>query len=292
MLKNKIETFWSKNYKILMFIPVILFVISLIFIGAKYAATGDPFNKDVTLKGGIAATIYTDKQFTEDQIKSFIPVESNIKTLADLTTGKQLGFIIEVSDLTEQELRSIITDKLNIQITQENFSIEVTSPKLSEAFYQQLLIALLLAFVLMGITVFITFRTFAPSIAVIAAALMGIITTLGIINLLGLTISTAGIVAFLLIIGYSVDTDILLTNYSLKKKDEKLFDRMFKSMKTGLTMTLCAAVVMLTGLILSNSPVIKEMFLIIFIALIVDIFNTYLTNAGILWIYCKRKNIQ
>ncbi|MBS3152227.1 hypothetical protein J4230_02345 [Candidatus Woesearchaeota archaeon] len=291
MLKDKIEIFWSKNYKWLMFIPLILLVISLTIIGMKIAKTGDPFNKDVTLRGGIAATLYTDKEFTEDQIKSALGVEATIKKLGDVTTGKQLGFIIELSDLTEEQLRDIIKNKLQIDINKQNFSIEVTTPKLSQAFFKQLMYALIFAFILMGVSVFVAFRTPAPSIAVISAAFMDIIITLAIINIIGLPMSTAGIVAFLLVIGYSVDTDILLTNYSIKKREGKLFDRMWHSMKTGLTMTACAAVVMLAGLILSNSFVIKEMFLIIFIALIVDVISTYLTNAGILWIYCKKKNI-
>ncbi|MBI2148282.1 hypothetical protein HYU23_01245 [Candidatus Woesearchaeota archaeon] len=292
MFKDKIESFWSKNYKWLMFIPIIILIISLVLIGAKFARTGDLFNKDVTLRGGIAATIYTDKVFIEEEVKSALGVEATIKKLGDITTGKQLGFIIEVSDLTEEQLKVILKDKLNLEITKENFSIEVTTPKLSQAFFKQLMIALLFAFILMGISVFIAFRTFVPSIAVIAAAFMDITITVAIINLLGINVSTAGIVALLLVIGYSVDTDILLTSYSIKKKEGKLFDRMWHSMKTGLTMTACATVVMLTGLILSNSLVIREMFLIIFIALIVDVISTYFTNAGMLWNYCKRKNIS
>ena len=67
---------------------------------------------------------------------------------------------------------------------------------------------------------------------------------------------------------------------------------MWHSMSSGITMTCAALVVMLIGLIASNNIVIKEMFTIIFVALIIDLFTTYLTNAGILWIYCKRKNIQ
>jgi preprotein translocase subunit SecF len=63
-------------------------------------------------------------------------------------------------------------------------------------------------------------------------------------------------------------------------------------MKTGLTMTAAAVSVMAVGLIFSNSIVIKEMFLIILIALIMDVPSTYLTNAGILKIYCKRKKIE
>ena len=291
MFKDKLESFWSKNYKWLMFIPVVILVISFVLIGIKVVKTGDLFEKDVSLKGGIAATVYTDKEYTEDQIKQALGVDAVVKKLGDITTGKQLGFVIEVSDITEEQLKEKLIQNLNLDITEENFGIEVTTPKLSQAFFKQLMIAIIFAFILMGISVFITFRTFAPSIAVIAAALMDIVITLAIVNIIGINVSTAGIVAFLLVIGYSVDTDILLTNYSIRKKDGKLFDRMYHSMKTGLTMTLCAAAVMLTGLILSNSIVIKEMFLIILIALIIDILSTYLTNAGILWIYCKKKNI-
>ncbi len=291
MIKDKAEHFWSKNYKWLMLIPILLLILSFILIGIKYSQTGDFFNKDVSLRGGIAATVYTDNPLTEEEIKSALGVESTVKTLGDLTTGKQLGFIVEVSDLNEEQLRQVITEKLNIDLTQENFSIETTSPKLSQAFFKQLMFAILFAFILMGISVFVAFRTFAPSIAVISAALMDLVITLAIVNIIGINISTSGIVAFLLIIGYSVDTDILLTNYSIKKREGVLFDRMWHSMKTGLTMTACALGVMITGLILSNSIVIKEMFLIIAIALVVDVFSTYLTNAGTLWVYCKKKHI-
>ena len=292
MSENKIESFWSKNYKWLMFIPIILLVLSFILIGIKVAKTGDFFSKDVTLKGGIAATIYTDKIITEEEIKSALNVDSNVKILGDLTTGKQLGFIIEVSDLNKDNLKKILIEDLDLELTEDNFSIEETSPKLSSTFYKQLMFAVLVAFVLMGISVFVAFRTFVPSIAVISAALMDIVITLAVVNLIGLNISTSGIVAFLLVIGYSIDTDILLTTWSIRKKEGKLFDRMFHSMKTGLTMTLCAVSVMLIGLIFSNSIIIKEMFLIILIALIIDVFSTYLTNAGILWIYCKKRDIQ
>lgn len=291
MFKDKVERFWSKYYKFLILIPIIILIISFIIIGVKFANTGDLFNKHVSLKGGIAATIYTDQPLTEEQIKEALEVPSTIKKLGDLTTGKQLGFIIEVSDLTEDQLRDILKNKLNLDLDKENFSIEVTTPRLSQAFFKQLMIALIFAFVLMAIAVLIAFRTFIPSITVVLAALMDIVITVAIINIIGINVSTAGIVALLLIIGYSIDTNILLTTRSIKKREGKLFDRMIHSMKTGLTMTATAIVVMLIGLFVSNSPIIKEMFLIILIALIVDVFTTYLTNAGILKIYCKKKNI-
>lgn len=292
MKKENIENFWSKNYKILMWIPIILFILSIILIGIKISKTGDFINKDVTLRGGIAATVYTQQEFSEEEIKAALQADSNIKKLGDIRTGKQIGFIIEVSDINEEQLREMLTKELALELTHENFSVEETSPKLSQAFFKQLMIAIIFAFILMGLAVFIAFRTPIPSIAVISAALMDVTITLAIVNIIGMDISTAGIVGFLLIIGYSVDTDILLTTWAIKKRDFKLFDRMMHSAKTGLTMTFTAIAVMIIGVIFTNSVVIKEMFTIILIALSIDILTTYLTNAGILWIYCKKKRIE
>lgn len=289
--KEKLESFYTKNYKKLLIIPLIILLISLILVGTKFATTGDLFKKDVTLKGGITATIYTNQEINIEKLKQAIPSDSIIRTLTDFSTGKQLGIIIEVSDIKIEQLENIIEKELNIKLTQENYSVEETGPKLGQAFYRQLILAVLLAFLFMGIVVLITFRTIIPSLAVIQAAVTDIVVTLAIINFLNIEISSAGIVAFLLVIGYSIDTDILLTTRVLKKKGQPLFDRMFSSMKTGLTMTITTLIAITTGFLFTTSFVIKEMFMIIMIALIIDIFTTYLTNTGLLMLYCKKKNI-
>ncbi len=292
MLKDKIESVFTKHYKILMVIPIIITIIALVLIGVKYTKTGEFFNKDVSLKGGISATVYTDKILTEEQIKTALGVDSTVRKVGDLTTGKQAGFIIEVSDLTKEQLKERLTS-LVFTLTSQNYSVEETGAKLGEAFYRQLMIAILIAFLLMAITVFITFRSPIPSLAVVSAAFMDIVIPLAVVNLLGMNISTTGILSFLLIIGYSIGTDILMTSWVLKKKEEgRLFDRMYQSFVTGLTMESTAIAVMILGIIFSNSTVIVEMFTIVLIALIVDIVSTYLTNAGILWIYCKKKGIS
>ena len=290
MIKDKIHSFYSKNYKILMLIPIIITILSLVYTGIFYNSTGDFFKKDVTLKGGISATIYTQQELSEENIANELEVDSTIRKLSD-ETGNKIGYIIEVSGLTSAQLKEKLENIINIKLTDDNFSIEETGPKLGQAFYKQLVIAVIFAFALMALAVFVTFRTLIPSAAVVGAAFMDITITLAIVNYLKIEISTAGIIGFLLLIGYSVDTDILLTNWSIRKKEGILFDRMYHSMKTGLTMTACAIGVMLIGITISNSTVIKEMFTIILIGLIVDIFSTYLTNSGILWNYCKRKNI-
>ena len=147
---------------------------------------------------------------------------------------------------------------------------------------------LVLAFIFMGFVVFLYFRTIIPSLAVILAAFSDIIVTLAIINLLGIKVSTAGIAAFLMLIGYSVDTDILLTTRMLKRKEGSLNERIMEAMKTGLTMTITTLTVVTLTLIFSQSNTIQQIMLILFIGLFVDIINTWIQNVGILRWYLEK----
>ena len=290
--KQKFEEFYNKNHKYLMMIPIILLILSISFLGIKYATTGEIMSRDIGLKGGVVATVYTDKAIDLSLLKEKIGIEINTRTLTDFATGKQVGFSVETSDLSSDQLKPILENFIGFGLDQNNFSVEETSSSLGESFFIQLLLANLFAFILMGLAVFAAFRTFIPSGAVIFSAFTDIVVTIGIVSLIGMEISAAGIVAFLLVIGYSVDTDILLTTRMIKRREPALFDRMLASLKTGLTMTFATIIALFAGLIMSNSSVIKEMFTIIVIALFIDILTTYLTNAGILTWYCKRKDIR
>jgi len=151
------------------------------------------------------------------------------------------------------------------------------------------LLVLLFAFVLMAIVVFLTFRTFIPSIAVILAALTDIIGTVAVISLFNMQMSASGITALLLVIGYSIDTDVLLTTKLIKRTMGTMYERFAQALKTGLTMTLTSMIAVLVGFLFSAASVLKDIFIIIFIALIFDIISTYLGNASMLIWHIKSK---
>ena len=94
-----------------------------------------------------------------------------------------------------------------------------------------MLVALGLSFLFIAIVVFITFRSFIPSIAVVYAAFMDIVIPVAITLLFNIKISAAGISALLMLIGYSIDTDILLTTRVLKRKEGRIWERMISSKK-------------------------------------------------------------
>lgn len=285
---------YEKHYKKLIIVSYSILLISIIIIGIHYARTGEFFQRDISLKGGISATIYNEnidindvKELLSNNFKDY-----SARELTDFNTNKNIGVIIEVADIEEKDLRNVLKTRYNIDFeNKEEYDPGLAASSFSETFYRGLLIALLFSFILMSIVVFFSFRTFIPSLAVISAALTDILAALAVIDILGIKLSAAGIVSFLLIIGYSIDTDILLTTRMLKRHDAPLIERIKSSMRTGLTMTFAAIAALVTGYFVALPQELKQMFLIISIALVFDIITTYAGNAGILVNYCKKKNI-
>ena len=129
-----------------------------------------------------------------------------------------------------------------------------------------------------------------PAFAVMLSAFADIIMTLALVNFLGIKLSTAGIVAFLMLIGYSVDTDILLTT-RLLKKHESTNTALFGAFKTGTTMTITSIIAITTALIVvfPFASVLNQIFTILLIGLGFDLFNTWITNASIIKWYVQKK---
>ena len=249
--------------------------------------------KDVSLKGGTSMTIdgNVDTTSLEKNLPSYFS-DVSFRKLTDVTTGNKVALIIEASAKPE-ELKAKISE-LGVNLTDENSSTEFTGPSLSAGFYKQLMIALVISFVLMSCVIFLLFKSFIPSIAVIFAAFSDILIPLVILDMFGVTISSAGIAAFLMLIGYSVDTDILLTTRALKKVEGTLNHRIFGAFSTGMMMTGTAlAAVLPAFLIISGLPdSFRQIFLILSLGLFVDIFSTWLTNASIIKWYCIKHNIK
>jgi preprotein translocase subunit SecF len=142
----------------------------------------------------------------------------------------------------------------------------------------------------MSIVVFIIFRSKIPSMAVVISAFADIMMTLAVVNLLGIKISSAGITAILMLIGYSVDSDIMLTTRLLKRHGNT-DDNLKSAFKTGITMTLTSILAIGVALyfVQSVSNVLTQIFTILIIGLLFDILNTWITNVSILKWYLDSK---
>lgn len=289
--QNKLSKFHDKNYKLLLLIPVALLLFSLVYMGVFYSKNQDFIHKDISLTGGTSVTI-NDKINIVDLKEALSEKLENINTreIYDIISREQKAIIIETKSSTTKT-KEVLEEYLGYELNEENSSFEFTGSTLGESFYQQLLIAILFAFIFMAIVVFIIFRTFVPSAAVIISAFADILMTLVLVNILGIQMSSAGIIAFLMLIGYSVDTDILLTTRILKRDEGSLNKRIFGAFKTGTTMTLTSLLAVIFALIVvsSFSSVLTQIFTILAIGLGFDLLNTWITNVSILKWHVKKK---
>ncbi|PIZ51550.1 preprotein translocase subunit SecF [Candidatus Woesearchaeota archaeon CG_4_10_14_0_2_um_filter_33_13] len=291
-MKNRLKQFYEQKYKLLLILPIILVILAIIQIGVQTATTGDFVNKGISLKGGSTITI-EDGTIDAEELQNFLKgtfdkADINVRTIN--SAGKIVGIAIDSDAQDSAEIDSLI-EVVNTKVNLEDseYSVEIVGSSLGKSFFTQTIAALIAAFILMGIVVLIYFRSIIPSAAVIAAAFSDIIVTLAIFNLTGMKLSTAGIAAFLMLVGYSVDTDILLSSRVLRRKDGTVMERIYGAIQTGLTMSATTLTAILVGLLFVQSEIIKQIMLILFIGLLVDLIMTWIQNVAILRWYLEYK---
>jgi preprotein translocase subunit SecF len=361
-----------------------MLLISLVYLVGFYQKNGDLIYKDVSLTGGTTITVFDANANVEALKRELISEfpDIAIRGISNIRTGGQEGFILETKETPEQ-IKPEIEKILGYELTTDNSSTEFTGATLSAGFYQQLISAIIAAFLLMAWVVFLIFSHdkkiksistmltylgvmivlpgisavngiswFAiiagliyglwnknnkrndyilllgiflvsiliftlflkmffvpiiaiiltllyvyysiPSFSVILSALADIVMTVAVVDMMGINLSIAGVIAFLMLIGYSVDTDILLTSRLLKDKEGHVNRRLYGAFKTGITMTLTAIASVGISLVIiySFSEVLKQIFTIILIGLGFDIVNTWLTNASMLKWYMEVKKLE
>jgi preprotein translocase subunit SecF len=291
--KGFFQTIYEDHYKKLIFIPFTILLVAVILIAMNVAQTGDFVNKGYSLSGGSSITVLADK-VNVDVISSTLLIalpeaEINVRELSE--AGQTRGFIVETDMTDNGEAILNELEKLSPGLKDsDKVSITTMGSSLGESFFLDAVYAIIIAFIFMSIVVFIIFRQASPSLAVILSAFSDIIVTVAAINILGIKLSTAGIAALLMLIGYSVDTDILLATRVIKEKKGLIMTRVYSALKTGLTMNATTLVIVLIGLFISQSAELTQIFTILLIGLIIDVINTWIQNVGILRLYLERKS--
>src|SRR3989344_8864091 len=286
------KSWYDRTYKYQLILSVIALALALGYLAFFYSANGDIIHKDISLTGGTTITVSgaNSPEEIQNALRARFP-DATARSISNIRTGEQIGFFVE-STASAEELKSALEELLGVKLTQENSSVEFTGSALSSSFYKQLRIAVLIAFIGMGLVVFVIFRTPFRSLSIIAAGFADIVMTLALIDILGMQISLAGIVALLMLIGYAVDTDMLLTTRVLRGEGS-INSRISGAFKTGITMTLTAIVAIGVSLffVYGNSETLRQMFTILLIRLGFDIFNTWVTNAALLKWYAEAKKL-
>ncbi len=271
------------SYKPLIIIPVIITLLALGIILSGGLKEG------IDLKGGSIAVLQITEPVSNSQLVSMVSNSTGVP--ADLITATTTGNNQSTVQITGSaadvvEVASAINGVATIQ------SYNSVGPLLSKQSLTQVYYALAFAFLFMSITVFIIFRNLVPSIAVILAALCDIIIAVGGMSLFGIPLSLASVGALLMLIGYSVDTDILLTTRVLKRREGTVIERAKDAMGTGFTMAAAAigsmvALYLVVLFLMPNAEVLDQIAAVLIIGLVADVLATWLMNLGILRWYME-----
>jgi preprotein translocase subunit SecF len=287
---SKLKKIYVHDYKKLFLIVIALTIFSIASVAFTYFQTGDFTRRDVSLKGGVSLTVttaYSDITSLETFLNERFPKSSvNLRTLSSGNVVK--GLIIEASDINDAELIKAVQEKTG-KLEKKDYSVEIMGSSLGESFFKEMFIALALAFLCMGLVFHIYFRNFYSTFAALLSAFLDIFITLAIMNVIGIRLTAGGIAAYLMLIGYSVDTSILLSTKLLKEKKEDSINSLFGAMKTGLTMSAAGLASTVISFLLTNNVVLKQIMLILVVGLVVDILTTWIGNVTLLRLYLEKK---
>lgn len=270
------------NYKFTVIIPLIILILSLGVLFWKVTTTG--LLLDIDLRGGNQIILESTEEISEGAIEDVLEDYGvNIRTAGGIS---KKTIFIEFDASIEPD--TILDELEDAGYEFDAYSVQTVGPALGAAFFQQAITVLVIAFVFMAITIFLIFRTPIISFYISLSPFFDIIETLAITQLLGLKLSLASFAALLMIIGYSVDDDVMITTRVVKGSGD-IKKRLKNSLKTSATTTIATIVALTSLYILSLSPIITQIASVLLIGLLVDFQNTWLFNVPILRWYEERK---
>ncbi len=258
-------------------IPLALLGVALAVLAVATVLTGTPVALGIEFTGGTEMQIVTDDSQAEiqaafdEEVQSITPVAGQANTYQLTFQADDADPILEQAETAGYEVESV---------GERSASFAADSQR-------QALFGLAIAFGGMAALVALMFRTFVPSIAVIASAFSDIMIPLALMRLFGIELTLGTVAALLMMIGYSVDSDLLLNNHVLRRHGD-FYTSTFRAMRTGVTMTvtsISAMVVMTVVSYLLGIPLLPDVGIILVFGLLADLMNTYLLNVSLLRYY-------
>lgn len=237
-----------------------------------------------------------DLEKTQTELKTklaafFVQIKSTKSVKEELHMSVK-DAVTELTTAQETYRRQILEDIKTITPV-NSYSFRQVGPSLSQFFLAKTREILAFSFIAAAIAIVVIFRAIAPSLAVIFGAAADIIITMGAMALFDIPLSLASLAGLLMLIGFSLDTDVMLTMRVLKQGKGTPAQRCFDAFKTGLLMNLAVitgfGVLAIAGLYLAI-PTYYQLGLVAVIGAIVDFFATWGINAVLILDYAKKKH--
>ena len=258
-------------------VPLVVLSLALAVIAVTYLLTGAPVALGFEFTGGTTVQFTADDTST-DEVRDVL-AEFDTESVRSIGFGNDYEVETQLEDT--DELEAAIETEYGDDAIQ---SVETRSAQFGGDTQREALLGVAAAFVGMSILVALMFRTFIPSVAVVASAFSDIMIPLALMNIFSIELTLGAVAALLMIIGYSVDSDILLNNHVLRRHGS-FYESAYRAMRTGVSMTLTSIAAMVTMAVVARLlgvPLLDDIALILVFGLVADLMNTYLLNMSLL----------
>jgi len=174
-------------------------------------------------------------------------------------------------------------------IPENSVTVELRGATITSIYTEQARNAMIGAFVAMGIIIFIAFRRRVTVGGILLAVGLDMLGVLGCMALFGVELSLASVAGLLMLIGYAVDTNILLTTRVLKRVGGEPREKVGDAMHTGVMMSGSTLIPLFALNLLTTAPQLYQLTAVLIFGIIIDIFNTWFLNSAIIIRHAERQ---
>jgi preprotein translocase subunit SecF len=224
----------------------------------------------------------------ENSIEHMISAEVDIRVVHDPTTGKP-GLDIQTIKFIDENEESSIAFLIKGELGSFEYNVDSIGSVLTSVYQSQTVKALIAAVISMAVIIFIALRQPISVGLIILALGLNVLGVLGFMSIFGVPMTLASVAGVLLLIGYSVDTNILLSNSVLKRVGVEPRDRAAEAMKTGLMMSGTTLLVMVVLNLCTTAPQLFQLSAVLIFGIVADIFDTWFLNAGVLLRHAEKQ---
>ncbi|MFB6128934.1 MAG: protein translocase subunit SecF [Halorhabdus sp.] len=256
-------------------VPLVVLALALAVLIGSWAMTGSPVALGIDFTGGSELNVQTGMSPAEIT-ETFTPEPVSVQAIQ----GADNQYVVTFDSANS----SALTDQAEAAGGITVLGRGQTPPSFGQDSIRIALIGIVIAFLGMSVLVFALFRTFVPSVAIIVSAFSDLMIPVAVLSLFRVKLSLGTVAGLLMIIGYSVDSDILLNNHVLRRRGE-FYESTYAAMQTGVTMTLTSIVAMAVMAIMATFfgiQIMAQIGMVLVLGLSVDLMNTYMLNLSLL----------
>ncbi|MFB6094701.1 MAG: protein translocase subunit SecF [Halanaeroarchaeum sp.] len=259
--------------------PVLIVLLALAVIAATWVTMGTPVALGTEFTGGSELRVVTQSALADPTARFEAVFSAPVESVQPVTSQAHT-YIVTFDPGADAATQKSLAQQAGYAVPMASS----TSPTFGQSTQRMALIGVGIAFLGMSLVVFGLFRTFVPSVAVVLSAFGDLVVPIALMNVFGIQLTLGTVAALLMLIGYSVDSDILLNNHVLRRSGD-FSESVERAMRTGVTMTTTSIAAMTVMAITATAfgiDLMASIGVVLVFGLVTDLINTYMLNVSLL----------